>query len=290
MKPLMRYHGAKWKLAPWIISHFPEHHCYVEPFGGSAAVLLNKPMTAREVYNDLNFEVFTLFNVIRDEKMRTELLRLLAMTPYSRIEFDFAKDVPAMHVNRSSNSGYRCGDESAVMIAHALLVRAQMGFGSAGATRGNTGFRLDTARNGTSLQALWNDLPENILSVCERLKNVIIENARATQVMQQHDREDTLIYLDPPYLHDTRQTNNAYAHEMSEREHEFLLELMKKSKSMMIISGYDNDLYNDMLQGWAKSTRQTAASSQNGSATRNEVLWISPNCEQRQINLFGSDV
>lgn len=77
---------------------------------------------------------------------------------------------------------------------------------------------------------------------------------------------------------------------MSEREHEFLLELMKKSKSMMIISGYDNDLYNDMLQGWAKSTRQTAASSQNGSTTRNEVLWISPNCEQRQINLFGSDV
>lgn len=116
----MRYHGAKWKLAPWIISHFPEHHCYVEPFGGSAAVLLNKPMAAREVYNDLNFEVFTLFNVIRDEKMRTELLRLLAMTPYSRIEFDFAKDVPAMHVNRNNNSGYRRGDESAVMIAHAF--------------------------------------------------------------------------------------------------------------------------------------------------------------------------
>ena len=115
MKPLMRYHGAKWKLAPWIISHFPPHHCYVEPFGGSASVLLNKPMTAREVYNDLNFEVFTLFNVIRDEKMRTELLRLLAMTPYSRVEFDFAKEVPAMHVNRTDNRCYCCGDESAVI-------------------------------------------------------------------------------------------------------------------------------------------------------------------------------
>ena len=221
MNPLMRYHGAKWKLAPWIISHFPQHHCYVEPFGGSAAVLLNKIPSAREVYNDLNFEVFTLFNVMRDKNMRTELLRLLAMTPYSRIEFDYAKDVPAMHVNRSNNSGYRCGDESAVMIAHALLVRAQMGFGSAGATRGNTGFRLDTARGGTSLQALWNDVPGNVLQVCERLKGVIIENSDASKVIQQHDRPDTLIYLDLPYLHETRQTNNAYTHEMSEREHEF---------------------------------------------------------------------
>lgn len=285
MKPLMRYHGAKWKLAPWIISHFPKHHCYVEPFGGSAAVLLSKPASAREVYNDLNFEVVTLFNVIRDEKMRTELLRLLVMTPYSRTEFEYAKQVPDAHLNSGNYSGYQ-NENSPIMIAHALLVRAQMGFSSSGATRGNTGFRLDTARGGVSLQALWGELPENILTVCGRLKDVVVENTDAMQVIQQHDRPDTLIYLDPPYLHETRTNKDSYAHEMDCGQHEKLLELMKKCQSMLVVSGYENELYNDMLQGWSKSTRQTAASGQNGGTTRQEVLWISPNCEVGQIDLF----
>lgn len=274
IKPLMRYHGAKWRLAPWIISHFPSHHCYVEPFGGSAAVLISKEPSAREVYNDKNNEIVNLFNVIRCDQMRTELLRLLVMTPYSRTEFEFAKEV-----------GH---NDSPVMIAHKLLVRAQMGFGSAGATRGNTGFRLDTARGGTSLQALWSDLPAVILDATDRLRNVIIENTDAYNILKQHDRSDTLFYLDPPYTLDTRTNKDSYGKfEMRAFEHERLLELTQKSKGMFVISGYDNDIYNDMLSGWTKSSRQTAISSQNGSGKRTEVLWISPNCEQSQMDMFG---
>ncbi len=273
IKPLMRYHGAKWRLAPWIISHFPAHHCYVEPFGGSAAVLISKEPSVREVYNDKNCEIVNLFNVIRDDAMRTELLRLLVMTPYSRDEFEFSKEVFT--------------NDTPVMIAHKLLVRAQMGFGSAGATRGKTGFRLDTARGGTSLQALWSDLPETILSVVERLRNVIIENTDAYNVIKQHDRNDTLFYLDPPYMLGSRTNHDSYgAFEMREFEHTRLLELTQKSEGMFVISGYDNELYNDILNGWTKSSRQTAISSQNGSGKRTEVLWISPNCEQSQLNLF----
>ena len=276
-KPLMRYHGAKWRLAPWIISHFPAHHCYVEPFGGSAAVLISKEPSAREVYNDKNDEMVNLFNVIRDNEMRTELLRLLVMTPYSRTEFEFAKE-----------AGH---NDSAVMIAHKLLVRAQMGFGSAGATRGNTGFRLDTVRGGTSLQTLWSNLPAVILDVTDRLRNVIIENTDAYNILKQHDRSDTLFYLDPPYTLDTRTNKNSYGKfEMREFEHTRLLELTLKSAGMFVISGYDNELYNDMLAGWTKSSRQTAISSQNGSGKRTEVLWISPNCEQLQPDIFGETV
>ena len=274
IKPLMRYHGAKWRLAPWIISHFPQHHCYVEPFGGSAAVLISKEPSSREVYNDKNFEIVNLFNVIRDDQMRTELLRLLVMTPYSRTEFEFAKEVGQ--------------NDTPVMTALKLLVRAQMGFGSAGATRGNTGFRLDTARGGTSLQSLWSELPTNVLEVTERLRNVIIENTDAYNVIKQHDRSNTLFYLDPPYTLDTRTNKDSYGKfEMCELEHTRLLELTLKSKGMFVISGYDNELYNDTLAGWTKSSRQTAISSHNGSGKRTEVLWISPNCEQQQPDIFG---
>ena len=274
IKPLMRYHGAKWRLAPWIISHFPQHHCYVEPFGGSAAVLISKEPSSREVYNDKNFEIVNLFNVIRDDQMRTELLRLLVMTPYSRTEFEFAKEVGQ--------------NDTPVMTALKLLVRAQMGFGSAGATRGNTGFRLDTARGGTSLQSLWSELPANVLDVTERLRNVIIENTDAYNVIKQHDRSNTLFYLDPPYTLDTRTNKDSYGKfEMREFEHTRLLELTLKSKGMFVISGYDNELYNDTLAGWTKSSRQTAISSHNGSGKRTEVLWISPNCEQQQPDIFG---
>lgn len=273
IKPLMRYHGAKWRLAPWIISHFPQHHCYVEPFGGSAAVLISKEPSSREVYNDKNFEIVNLFNVIRDDQMRTELLRLLVMTPYSRTEFEFAKEVGQ--------------NDTPVMTALKLLVRAQMGFGSAGATRGNTGFRLDTARGGTSLQSLWSELPTNVLEVTERLRNVIIENTDAYNVIKQHDRSNTLFYLDPPYTLDTRTNKDSYGKfEMCELEHTRLLELTLKSKGMFVISGYDNELYNDTLAGWTKSSRQTAISSRNGSGKRTEVLWISPNCEQQQPDIF----
>lgn len=274
IKPLMRYHGAKWRLAPWIISHFPQHHCYVEPFGGSAAVLISKEPSSREVYNDKNFEIVNLFNVIRDDEMRTQLLRLLVMTPYSRTEFEFAKEVGQY--------------DTPVMTALKLLVRAQMGFGSAGATRGNTGFRLDTGRGGTSLQSLWSDLPVNVLNVTERLRNVVIENTDAYNIIKQHDRSDTLFYLDPPYTLDTRTNKDSYGKfEMREFEHTRLLELTQKSAGMFVISGYDNELYNDTLTGWTKSSRQTAISSRNGSGQRTEVLWISPNCEQMQPDIFG---
>lgn len=283
-KPLMRYHGAKWRLAPWIISHFPQHHCYVEPFGGSAAVLISKEPSAREVYNDKNDEMVNLFNVIRCDVMRPQLLRLLTMTPYSRTEFEWAKE-PSSH-NRNGHGEIKAG-APAITEAHKLLVRAQMGFGSAGATRGNTGFRLDTARTGTSLQALWGELPEVVLMVTERLRNVIIENADAYHIIEQHDRSDTLFYLDPPYMLDTRTNKDSYGKfEMSESEHVRLLELTQKSKGMFVISGYDNELYNDTLAGWTKSSRQTAISSRNGSGKRTEVLWISPNCEQQQPDIF----
>ena len=284
----MRYHGAKWRLAPWIISHFPNHYCYVEPFGGSAAVLISKPTSEREVYNDKNDEIVTLFNVIRDEAMRTELLRLLSMTPYSRREFEFAKEPSMAH--RDAKGRVLPGMDS-IMIAHKLLVRSQMAFGSAGASRGNTGFRLDTARGGASLQALWCDIPENILEITHRLRNVVIENADANNIIKQHARPDTLFYLDPPYTLDSRVNSDSYGeYEVTLKEHERLLTTIRKTEGMFVLSGYDNELYSDMLGDWSVYKKTTAASggTKSGAVLRTESLWLSPNCDKQQLDMFNT--
>lgn len=87
-RPLLRYFGAKWRLASWIISHFPDHQLYCEPFGGSAGVLLRKPISSFEVYNDLDGDVVNFFRCLRDHPK--ELQRLIDLTPYSREEYEAA--------------------------------------------------------------------------------------------------------------------------------------------------------------------------------------------------------
>jgi DNA adenine methylase len=89
-RPIMRYHGGKWRLAPWIISYFPIHKVYVEPFGGAASVLMRKPRSHGEVYNDLDDEIVNVMRVLRDPGMCDALANSLALTPYSRTEFEQA--------------------------------------------------------------------------------------------------------------------------------------------------------------------------------------------------------
>lgn len=279
IKPLMRYHGAKWRLAPWIISHFPPHECYVEVFGGSGAVLISKPVVANEVFNDISSDITTLFRVMRDPDMLGELIKVVNMTPYSRDEF----------LNAYKHSD--CDIET----ARRVLVRANMGFGSGGAARQITGFRHYTNRPGKSLPAHWKETADKIRVVAERISNAIIENRGALDVIRDHAREGVLFYLDPPYLRETRNVNrDSYEHEMSLEEHvellELIAELASQDKGDFIVSGYDSDLYNDFFaeNGWTKSTKQVAASSQKGASVRTECLWTSPSCQAGQLDMFST--
>ena len=90
-RPALRYHGGKWNLASWIISHFPVHECYVEPFGGAASVLLQKSRSPLEVYNDLDGRVVSFFSVLRERP--DELARLLSLTPYARAEYELSYEI-----------------------------------------------------------------------------------------------------------------------------------------------------------------------------------------------------
>lgn len=266
--PVIRYHGGKFRLAPWVMKHFPPHRIYVEPFGGAAGVLVRKPRAYSEVYNDLDGEVCNLFRVLQDAGLREQLVQQLVFTPYARAEFELAW-VPA---------------QDPVERARRLIVRAQMGFGSAGATKGTTGFRIDTKREYETAQHVWAQYPANLAAVGLRLTGVLIENRPAVDVIAAHDTPETLIYVDPPYIHETRCRINSktsargYRHEMDTADHLALLDALRAARGMVVLSGYPHPLYDDALAGWERHTTKARISAGRGTATRDEVLWINPAC------------
>lgn len=267
--PALRYHGAKFRLAPWVLKHFPEHRCYVEPFGGAAGVLLQKPRAYAEVYNDLDEDIANFFRVMRDRAQSDQLIQLLRLTPYARAEFDLAYEDCHEPVER----------------ARRTAVRACMGFGSAGATKGVTGFRIDTARPYGTAQHLWTRYPEQLGAVIERFQGVLIENRPAIEVMRQHDTPETLHFVDPPYVYATRSLRNVtqgcYRHEMNDEQHLELLATLKGLQGMVVLSGYPSSLYENELAEWQMSTTGARISAGRGTAIKTEVLWLNPACQQR---------
>ena len=266
--PVIRYHGGKYRLAPWVMSFFPPHRIYCEPYGGAAGVLMQKPRAYSEIYNDLDGEMVNLFRCMQDKDLREQLTQACVLTPYAREEFDRAWKPARTRLER----------------ARRLIVRAQMGFGSAGATKGTTGFRIDTKRKYETAQHVWAKYPSNMAAIGLRLTGVLIENRPAIDVMRNHDTPDTLFYVDPPYIHQTRcritgkGSARGYRHEMDDHDHAELLSTVQELAGMVVISGYPNALYDDALKGWERHATTARISGGRGTAMREEVVWINPAC------------
>lgn len=282
-RPALRYLGGKWKLAPWIISHFPAHRVYVEPFGGAASVLLRKPRSAGECYNDLDGNVTNLFDVLREPATAAELCRRIALTPFARTEYDRAFETTDDPIER----------------ARRLVVRSYMGHGSSSAiSQRSTGFRASLVNRGGALPAgEWPGMPAALQAISERFRGVLIENRPALQVIDRYDAPDALIYLDPPYLQGTRSQKrrggkafHAYAFELTDDDHAALLTRLRTASAMVVLSGYANQLYDSILEGW---DRRTIATHADGALDRTEVLWINPvacqalDRERGSIGLFA---
>ena len=258
----MRYHGGKWKLAPWILRHLPQHRVYVEPFGGGGSVLLQKPRSYAEVYNDLDGEIVNLFRVAREQG--EALASACELTPFARAEFDLAYE-PA-------------GDP--LEQARRTLVRSFMGFGSAGISGQVTGFRSSVTRSYTTPASDWMHYPAHLRAVVQRLRGVVIENRDALDVMSHHDGADTVHYVDPPYVHSTRGMRTrapAYRHEMIDQQHRELAAHLAGLRGMVVVSGYRCDLYDELFDGWQ---RIDAAAHADGARDRVESLWLSRGCPQ----------
>lgn len=264
-RPILRYHGGKWRLAEWLISHFPPHEVYVEPFGGAASVLLQKPRCYAEVYNDLDGEIVNVFRVLQCPEKRERLFEMLRFTPYARDEFNLAWEPTTDPVES----------------ARRVIIRAQMGFGSAGATKGSTGFRRDTARRYTTAMMDWVSYSACLPPIVERMLGVQIENRPALDVIRTNDRPGVLFYVDPPSLHDTRVMDGStryYRHEMTNADHAELLDLLLQVNGMVVLNGYPSALYESALTGWKRFTKQSRASSHRGTAMRTEVIWVNRAC------------
>jgi len=263
-RPALRYHGGKFRLAPWLLQFFPPHRVYTEAFGGAAGVLLQKPRSHGEVYNDLDGDVVNFFRVLRDPTTRADLERLIRETPFAREEFEQAWQAAEDSLER----------------ARRLCIRAQMGFGSAGATKGTTGLRVDLKRRFTTAQQDWASYPPAIAAAGARFAGVLIENRPAVEVLQQHDDPETLHFVDPPYLFETRvmRRGGGYRHELEDDEHVELLALLGELQGMVVLSGYASELYEQQLAGWRRFETKSRASAGRGTVLRTEVVWLNPAC------------
>lgn len=277
-RPALRWHGGKWRLAPWIIGHFPPHRIYVEPFGGGGSVLLRKPRCYAEVYNDLDDWVVNLFRVLRDPGAAERLRESLRLTPFSRAEFELAREL----------AGEACADP--VELARRLVVRSFMGFGSNAHNGRATGFRANSNRSGTTPARGWTNYPDALPALIERLRGVIVENRDALAVMLAHDGPQTLHYVDPPYLAETRSPANKYdvkfrmyRHELDDAGHVRLLDALQELSGMVVLSGYRSGLYEAALRGWRRVETRAHA---DGARERVEVLWLNRRAAEVQSDLL----
>jgi len=254
MNTVLPYPGGKKRIAPWILGYMPEHHSYLEAFCGGSAVLFAKEPARIETINDLDSDVINFFRTIKDPESRLELQEWLTYTPYSREVYDEA---------------CRNEPQSSIEQAGYFAVRAMQSHGFR--LTDNCGWKKDVyGREAAYAVRYWNRLPEELAAIADRLKNVQIEHRPALELIKAFDHDNVLMYLDPPYVLSTR-GRKMYRHEMSDQDHRGLLETVCDSQAMIMLSGYDCDLYEEYLSGWRKV--QLPARAQNN-LRRTETLWM----------------
>ncbi len=268
---VIQYPGKKNSIANGIINRFPYNYpsmTYLEPFFGSGSIFFRKERSEVETINDLDSEIFNLFLQIREHP--DELIFLLKNTPWSRDEYDLSFEI----------------SDNPIEQARRCIVRFWFTVGAN--VRAKNGMRFEVKRNTGGLNYFHLKLPEMITLVSKRLKHsktniVQIENRNVFELIPVYNRENVLMYLDPPYLLSTRKNKKVYRHEFSDEEHEELLKLITCSKAKIIISGYESELYKKFLSDW--KMEKTISIDQAGNM-KTECIWM--NYSDSQIALFAS--
>lgn len=239
---------------------------------------MRKTRSPVEIYNDLDDLIVNLFRVLRDPVKAERLRQQMALTPLSRVEMETAWNHP------------RDGDD--VERARKLCVVSSLAFGTVRVGKhGNgapSGFRCYPEKAKNTLKktfSMWAGWPTHIPSFCERLQGVIIESKPAIELIQKWDAPDLLVYADPPYLHETRVTDlEDYGHEMTRTDHVELARCLRSIKGMVVVSGYDSDLYRKIYGGWQTIRMDTHTfSGIAGGSKRTETLWLSPSVSKKWL-------
>jgi DNA adenine methylase len=257
------YFGAKQRLARRIVETLPPHNAWVEGFCGSAALTLAKRPVPIEVINDLDGQIVNLFKQLRTNEKA--LCEAVALTPYAREEFELAREF-AQNLEPLEQA-------RRFLVATMMTVNATIALPGSGFS-----FSQSFARGGREARVnRWYSLPARLEKVVERLRGVRIENRDARDLLKMFaDRPATLVYLDPPYY---TKRNHGYVMDANDRSfHSDLLGVCRKARCMLLISGYQNDLYDEILtpeEGWTKSTVQTHTRDTTGKDYgRTEIFWV----------------
>jgi len=260
------WYGGKFSHLNWLLPLLPQTHHYCEPFAGSAAVLLNRIPASVETYNDLDGEVTNFFRVLRDNGK--ELIRLIALTPFSREEYFNAIYGDANEISdiERARRFYICARQTRTGLAQT-------------ASLGRWANCKNTSRSGMSgVVSRWLGGVESLDIIAERLLRVQIENRPATHIITLYDGPDTLFYCDPPYLHETRGDSKAYSYEMDEIEHREFSKVINSCNGLAAISGYDHPLMDELFpkSKWYKSF-EAVKPIHSTKDLRQEVLWTNYN-------------
>lgn len=260
------WYGGKFNIAPRLIERFPPHRVYVEPFGGSGAIIFCRPAPiyegryadVLEVFNDIDSDIVNFFRVLREQ--RAELIRLVNDTPHSREE-------------KYQAWAERENDDDPVTRAWRFYVNVQQGWS------GTFGKSWGCDRTKTKRTSRWYLSPLTLETCADRFKQVQLENQSYQTIIEKYDSPETFFYCDPPYVDSVRRDTDVYLHEFTDDDHRDLVDRLLSIQGQAMLSGYDNPLYNQPLKAWTKhhiKARLTAAGSQTERIkTRTETIWMS---------------
>lgn len=232
------WYGGKYSHLDWLLPLLPEATHYCEPFGGSAAVLLNRQPSPVETYNDLDGEVVNFFRVLRDQK--DEIIEAIGLTPFSKEELTIACTESTQNLSDLER-------------ARRFFVRARQvrtGLAQTASPGRWAHCKLTTRAGMAGAVSRWLGSVEGLSEIVQRLLRVQIENAPAIEAIQRYDSAETLFYLDPPYPHESRGDTKAYGYEMTDSEHRKLAEVLRAVKGKVALSSYHCDLMDELYGDW----------------------------------------
>jgi DNA adenine methylase len=256
------YYGSKYKLSDWIISFFPSHHNFIDVCGGSASILINKPRSPLETFNDLSSNVVNFFTVLRERE--DELIRAIEMTPYARAEYEL----------------HREPTDDPLEAARRFYVGCEMSIVHQPYT--NSGMRVvknKDNRPGKAPSYVWQQT-RHLQQVAARFSGVQIECMDYKELVKRYDWEDNLFYFDPPYVTSTRSSHHdVYAYEWTDEQHAEAAEIFRAVRGFVVVSGYSCPLYDELYRGWRRFDKEAIT---NSGSKKIESLWLSPNIKVEQ--------
>lgn len=280
MKPPVGYYGGKMRMAPWIASLLPPHRVYLEPFFGSGAVLFAKEPSTHEIVNDIDGNVVTFFEVLRDHP--AELLAACELTPYAKDEFRAAKIVGQ--------------DLTKIERARRWWVRCQQGFNQCATESSRSSWATSSAR-GSNMATSQRHSLERFMPAAGRMSEVSIENEDACVFIERYAREQTVLYADPPYDPESRARGrgNDYEHEFSTDDHRRLSVTLHATPALVVLSGYHSDLYDELYEDWPRIERTMHKPAGNhgteaSGRSATEVLWSNQPISDGRLSLWEEEM